>query len=87
MPSNIELYPLLPYTPELNPTESIWEEIREKYFKNDFFTTLDKVIDRLCEGLNNLAENKETVKSITGYNWIMDMLNGNCSKVDVLKLN
>ena len=75
VPKNIEIYPLLPYTPELNPTESIWEEIREKFFKNDFFQTLDKVIDRLCEGLNHLAENKETVSSITGYNWILDMLN------------
>lgn len=32
IPENIQLYPLLPYTPELNPIEMLWDEIREKGF-------------------------------------------------------
>ncbi len=32
IPKNIELCPLLPYTPELNPIEMIWDEVREKGF-------------------------------------------------------
>jgi len=27
VPDNIQLYSLLPYTPELNPIEQIWDEI------------------------------------------------------------
>src|SRR5215470_5843954 len=34
IPSNITLSPLPPYSPELNPQENIWDEIREKVFKN-----------------------------------------------------
>ena len=34
VPENILLYPLLPYTPELNPIEQMWDEIREKGFCN-----------------------------------------------------
>ena len=34
IPKNIEIYPLLPYTPELNPIEQIWDDVREKGFKN-----------------------------------------------------
>lgn len=70
---NIKLYPLLPYTPELNPIEIIWDELREKYFKNDFFKTLSAVMNRLCEGLNFLELNYNIVKSITGWNWIISM--------------
>src|SRR3979490_3162513 len=34
IPSNITLSPLPAYSPELNPQENIWDEIREKLFKN-----------------------------------------------------
>ncbi len=31
------------YSPELNPVENIWEELREKYFHNRVFPSLDAV--------------------------------------------
>jgi len=34
IPTNITLEFLPPYSPELNPQENIWDEIREKIFKN-----------------------------------------------------
>lgn len=73
VPDNIEIFPLLPYTPELNPIEMIWDELREKFFKNSLFKTLKKVTDRLCEGLFHLMHNQCTVKSITGWHWIVSM--------------
>lgn len=73
IPENIELYPLLAYTPELNPIEMIWDELREKFFKNDFFKTLSSVMDRLCDGLIFLETHPEIVKSITGWEWIVYM--------------
>ena len=45
IPGSIELHPLLPYTPELNPIEMIWDEIREKGFRNEIFRSLEAVID------------------------------------------
>ncbi len=78
VPDNIEIFPLLPYTPELNPIEMIWDELREKFFRNELFATLTKVEDRLCEGLSFLMNHSNIVKSITGWNWIIK---------DVLKLN
>ena len=51
IPHNIELYPLLPYTLELNPIEQIWHAVREKGFRNELFGTLDAVIRCLCETL------------------------------------
>jgi transposase len=34
VPDNISLLFLPPYSPELNPKENLWDEIREKIFKN-----------------------------------------------------
>jgi putative transposase len=71
IPDNIELFYLLPATPEMNPMEQIWKELRKEGFKNESFSTLSKVVDRLCETIVSLT--KDTVKSITGRDWILSM--------------
>ena len=70
-PDNIEIFSLLPYTPELNPIEQIWKEIRKRGFKNEIFQTLDKVVYRLSDTINSLT--RDTVKSITDREWILSM--------------
>ena len=72
IPDNIVIVPLLPYTPEMNPIEQIWKEIRKRGFKNEIFQTLEKVVDRLCDTIKNLPPS--VIKSITSRNWIMSML-------------
>jgi putative transposase len=69
IPKNIELFFLPPATPEMNPIEQIWKEIRKRGFKNELFQTLDMVINRLCDTICSLSIN--TVKSITGRAWIL----------------
>ena len=72
IPDNIRLFYLPPRTPEMNPIEQIWKEIRKLGFKNKIFQTLDKVILKLCDTCNSLTN--ECVKSIVGRNWILQML-------------
>jgi len=72
VPKNIRLASILPYSPELNPVEHIFDELREKYFHNLFFNSLTGVEDRLEIGLRDLENNKELVHSTTGFNWIID---------------
>ena len=71
IPENIEIFPLLPYTPELNPIEMIWDEVREKGFRNEVFKTLSAVQDRLCDTLLSLELDTNRVKSITGWKRIV----------------
>ena len=71
VPENIELFILPPYTPEMNPIEQIWKEIRKRGFRNEVFQTLEKVVERLCETICSLSN--ETVKSITGRDWILSL--------------
>jgi len=69
IPSNIRLFFLPPATPEMNPIEQIWKEIRKRGFRNEIFQTLGKVVDRLCDTICSLSPS--TVHSITGRDWIM----------------
>lgn len=71
IPENIELVFIPPYTPEMNPIEQIWKEIRKRGFKNEVFQTLQKVVDRLCDTICSLSN--ETIKSITGRDWILSI--------------
>ena len=55
----------------MNPIEQIWKEIRKRGFRNEVFKTLEKVIDRLCDVINNLPAS--VIQSITGRQWILSM--------------
>jgi len=71
IPDNIRLLYLPPRTPEMNPIEQIWKEIRKLGFKNKTFQTLDKVVKKLCDTCNSLTN--DCVKSVTGRDWILSM--------------
>jgi hypothetical protein len=70
LPENIRLIKLPPRSPELNPSEHIWEELREKNFANKAFRNLDEVEDKLCQGLNDLARNTEKLRSMTNFPYL-----------------
>ena len=72
IPDNIKIIHIPPYTPEMNPIEQIWRELRTQGFRNEVFATLDKVVDRLCETINGLTP--EIVTSITLRDWIYKIL-------------
>ena len=68
IPNNIELIHIPPYTPEMNPIEQIWDEIREKHFANIYFKSLKLVVDTLCLAVQSLT--KDTIWSITYRKWM-----------------
>lgn len=70
IPRNMMVETLPPYSPELNPVENIWEEIREKFFGNIVFDSLDAVEDRLIEAVIKLESKPDIVRSITGFKWM-----------------
>jgi transposase len=43
VPSNMRLEWLPPYAPQCNPVEHLWDELREKYFANKVFHSLNAV--------------------------------------------
>ncbi|MBD0288395.1 MAG: transposase [Flavisolibacter sp.] len=59
-PANIHLELLPPYSPELSPTEHLWDYIREqKGFNKHIFTSLNELENHLEEVLKNLNQEKD----------------------------
>lgn len=67
VPENIRLISQPAYSPEVNPIEHIWEELREKYFHNRCFSSLELVTEALCQRLTALAENGAQLRSLTNF--------------------
>jgi putative transposase len=68
IPDNIHMIFLPPATPEMNPIEQIWKEIRKIGFRNEIFASLNAVIDRLCQSICTLTP--KTIRSIMNRKWI-----------------
>ncbi len=73
VPDNIWLVPLPPYSPELNPVEHLWDELSEKWFGNCVFDCLTAVEDCLVEALVTLANDRQRLKSMTAFPWIVNI--------------
>lgn len=71
VPQNIELLLLPPYSPELNPTEHIWDYIREqKGFNNHVFASLDQVEDQLARALKQIHGEKKIIRNLCNFKWL-----------------
>jgi transposase len=71
IPNNITLEFLPAYSPELNPQENIWDEIREKIFKNYALKSMDHVYAKLEEAALYIERNPSIVKSIASFPYIV----------------
>lgn len=74
MPNNIHPILLPPRSPRLNPVESFWGELREKFFHNFTFGSLADLIDYLVLSLSMIKEEKQKLKKLLGFNWINDII-------------
>lgn len=70
IPPRMRLVFLPPYSPELNPAEMLWEHVRENYFGNRVFSSLDQVAAQLCHALRSMDGQPETIRSMTAFDWI-----------------
>ena len=67
VPENIRIIPLPPHSPELNPTEHVWPDLRSRKFHNTAHHSLDTVEDALCDGLMDLADDSKRLRSLTNF--------------------
>jgi len=74
IPGNIRLCFLPPYSPELNPVEHIWDELKEKGFHNRVFSSLGALEDHLVYELRKLEDAPEVTRSIVSWSWIINSL-------------
>jgi hypothetical protein len=73
VPENMHLIFLPAYSPQLNPVEHVWENIRENWFRNEVFASIDAVENQLVKALSDLENHPAEVASLTGFSWIIDI--------------
>ena len=74
VPENIRLVELPPYSPELNPVEHLWEEMREKEFWNSTFKSMNAVEKAMVASLRRIEADRTLVQSMTSFPWILQSL-------------
>jgi len=85
IPENVRFIEQPSHSPELNPAEHIWEEIREKATHNKAFKDLDELQNTLCEALRNLQDDSKRLRTMTNFPYLKcdDFLNGHPSLVPI----
>ena len=70
VPENIRLLTQPSHSPELNPVEHVWEDLREKAMPNRAFRSLDQLEAALCKRLTELENDPEKVRSMTNFPYL-----------------
>jgi transposase len=73
VPAHRRRIPLPPGSPQLNPVEHLWDEVREKWFSNRVFASLSAMDEQLVKALLALEVDPRQVASLTGFPWITNI--------------
>ena len=73
IPERMRLYPLPARSPELNPTEHVWDELREKWLANRMFDCQEAVDCQVQKGLAALEKDRSRVASLASFPWIKNI--------------
>lgn len=74
IPEHVEVVTLPAKSPQLNPQENVWDDMREKFFQNIVFDSMKAVETRLIEACTFYETHPEIIHSITGWKWIINHL-------------
>lgn len=70
IPENILLHAQPARSPELNPVEHLWDELREKASPNMAFKSLKEVEQALCSEIVRLQNDPERLRSLTNFPYL-----------------
>ena len=73
VPSNMRLAPLPARSPELHPTEQLWEELREKWLRPQLFLKQSAVERQGEKGLAALEQDPQRGASLAGFSWMQQI--------------
>ena len=63
-PANITLLTLPPYSPELNPVENLWHDLRSHHWSNRTYQTVDDLFDAAETAWRATCLNPETIRTV-----------------------
>ena len=69
VPANISIVLLPPKSPELNPTENVWQFMRDNWLSNRVFNSGEDIVDQCCDAWNKLVAQPWRIMSIGLRQW------------------
>ncbi|MHA2079500.1 MAG: IS630 family transposase [Candidatus Thorarchaeota archaeon] len=72
VPSNVALIFIPPYSPELNPIERLWEDIKDE-IADELYSDIEALKNRVASILNGYL--KTEIQSLTGYPYLLKAVN------------
>ena len=69
IPDNITLMPLPPYSPELNPIEQLWQQLRKIRLSNTAFEDYDSIVDACCDAWNCFCDEDGNIQNLCTRSW------------------
>ena len=71
VPANLTLAHLPPHSPELNPVETAWLHLRERWLSRRVLAGgYEAVVDAACAAWNALRAEPGRLRSLTSYPWL-----------------
>uniref|UniRef100_A0A7C1T4T0 IS630 family transposase n=1 Tax=Agrobacterium albertimagni TaxID=147266 RepID=A0A7C1T4T0_9HYPH len=65
VPENINILPLPPKSPELNPVKNIWHFMRDNWLSNRVFKSHEDIVDHCCYACRTLQNRPWNIMSIS----------------------
>ena len=70
-PSNLSLVPLPAYSPELNPVEQLWQQLRDQFWSNRCFKGYDDIVESCCQAWNQYTSQKNVIRNLCSRRWVV----------------
>jgi len=69
VPANLSILPLPPYSPELNPVEQVWQQLRQSDWANRCYKNYDDIVEVCCQAWNKFAKQPDTIRTLCSRKW------------------
>ncbi|MGE3954234.1 MAG: transposase [Parachlamydiales bacterium] len=66
---NLSLLPLPPASPELNPTEQVWQVLRDRFLSNRSYEGYEEIVSACCSAWNAFVDVPKNVASLCSRAW------------------
>ena len=69
LPKNITLIPLPPYSPELNPMEQLWQQLRKIKLSNAAYDGYEEIVSAAVEAWTTFTDQSGAVQRLCSRDW------------------
>lgn len=67
--THLSLRFLPPASPELNPTEQVWQQLRDRFLANRCFADYEDIVNSSCKAWNQFVSEPERIRKLCTREW------------------